>query len=107
MSRLSTHVLDTSSGRPAANIRVRLYGTNGEISAATTDADGRCASLLPPGMALTVGTYRLIVETAAFFKEGFYPEVCISFQVRDASEHYHIPLLISPFGFTTYRGSCI
>lgn len=104
MSRLSTHVLDTSSGRPAANIRVRLHDENGEISAATTDADGRCLALLAPGTSLAVGTYRLIFETGAYFENGFYPQVCISFLVRDASEHYHIPLLISPFGFTTYRG---
>jgi 5-hydroxyisourate hydrolase len=105
MSGLSTHVLDTSSGRPAANMRVRLCDQNGEISSAITDAEGRCASLLPQGVPLRVGTYRLIFETGLYFENGFYPEVCISFVVRDASSHYHVPLLISPFGFTTYRGS--
>ena len=105
MSGLSTHVLDTSSGRPAANIVVRVYDQYGEIGSATTNAEGRCLSLLPPDMPLSEGAYRLVFETGGYFLEGFYPEVTISFLVRDTSAHYHVPLLISPFGFTTYRGS--
>jgi 5-hydroxyisourate hydrolase len=105
MSGLSTHVLDTSSGKPAANIRVCLYQHEREIGSAITNVDGRCPDLLPRDVALTPGTYRLVFETGTYFKEGFYPEVSISFIVRDASAHYHVPLLISPFGFTTYRGS--
>jgi len=105
MSRLSTHVLDTSSGKPAANIRVRLYGHDRELASALTNADGRCSSLLPPDVPLTVGMYRLVFEIGTYFEDGFYPEVSISFLVRDPGANYHVPLLISPFGFTTYRGS--
>jgi 5-hydroxyisourate hydrolase len=105
MSGISTHVLDTASGRPAANLRVRLFRAEREISSQTTDANGRCAALLPPGIALTAGSYQLLFETGAYFPQAFYPEVTISFTVSDASAHYHVPLLISPFGYTTYRGS--
>jgi 5-hydroxyisourate hydrolase len=105
MSGLSTHVLDTASGKPAAGVRVRLYDTGRELFSAATDSAGRCAVLLPPDTLLQVGQYRLVFEIGDHFPDGFYPEVSISFIVRDASAHYHIPLLISPFGFTTYRGS--
>jgi 5-hydroxyisourate hydrolase len=105
MSGLSTHVLDTSSGKPASGIRVRVFDESGEIGSADTNAEGRCPSLLPVNMQLKEGTYRLVFEIGSKFPNGFYPEVSISFLVRDASAHYHVPLLISPFGFTTYRGS--
>lgn len=105
MSGISTHVLDTSRGRPAANVRVRLLLGEDEIASATTNADGRCPALLPGTVALTAGTYRLVFEIGSYFEESFYPEVSISFVVKDAAAHYHVPLLISPFGFTTYRGS--
>lgn len=105
MSGISTHVLNTASGRPAANVRVRLYCGDREISSQTTDANGRCSALLPSGTLLTAGTYRLLFEVADYFPQAFYPEVTISFMVSDASAHYHVPLLISPFGYTTYRGS--
>lgn len=105
MSGISTHILDTSRGRPAANVRVRLFRDERELSSAVTNADGRCPALLAPGVPLEPGVYRLVFETGVYFADGFYPEVSISFAVRDGSANYHIPLLISPFGFTTYRGS--
>jgi 5-hydroxyisourate hydrolase len=105
MSGISTHVLDTSSGKPAANVRVRLIREEREIGSQTTDTNGRCPDLLPPDVELVSGAYQLVFETGTYFPGGFYPEVTISFSVRDASAHYHVPLLISPFGYTTYRGS--
>jgi 5-hydroxyisourate hydrolase len=105
MSTISTHVLDTSAGQPAANIRVRLFSGESEIGSGVTNADGRCAALLPSGANLTPGVYRIVFEVGKRFPDGFYPEVSITFVIRDASTHYHVPLLISPFGFTTYRGS--
>ena len=105
MSRLSTHVLDTSAGKPAAGVRVRVYGARGEIASAMTDKDGRCASLLPEGDALQAGNYRLVFDVASYFETCFYSEVAISFIVLDPSAHHHVPLLVSPFGYTTYRGS--
>jgi 5-hydroxyisourate hydrolase len=105
MSSISTHVLDTSSGKPAAGIRVHLFGDVGEISSGVTNADGRCPALVPQGSSLSPGTYHLSFDIVDYFPNGFYPEVTVSFQVHDASAHYHVPLLISPFGYTTYRGS--
>jgi 5-hydroxyisourate hydrolase len=87
------------------NIRVRLFSGESEIGSGMTDIDGRCPSLLPPGGTVTPGVYRIVFEVGNRFPDGFYPEVSITFTVRDASAHYHVPLLISPFGFTTYRGS--
>ena len=105
MNGISTHILDTASGTPAGNVRVRLYGRSGEIWSGTTGADGRCSAMLPPDVPLELGTYRLVFEIGEYFGDGFYPEVTISFLVRDTTAHYHVPLLISPFSFTTYRGS--
>ncbi len=105
MSGISTHVLDTSSGKPAADVRIRLYRDDDEINSAFTNGDGRCPALLPKDRPLTTGTYRIVLEIAGRFPESFYPEIVIAFSVRDASAHYHVPVLISPFGFTTYRGS--
>jgi 5-hydroxyisourate hydrolase len=112
MSDITTHVLDVSVGRPAAGVPVTLeiekVGSWKELSRGATDSDGRLRHLLAPG-SLVEGTYRLSFETQAYFKsrkvEGLYPEVAIVFQVRNAKEHYHIPLLLSPFGYSTYRGS--
>jgi 5-hydroxyisourate hydrolase len=112
MSDITTHVLDTSIGQPAAGVPVTLAiekaGRWKELSSGATDTDGRLRHLLAPG-SLVNGTYRLSFETRAYFKsrklEGFYPEISIVFQVRNAKEHYHIPLLLSPFGYSTYRGS--
>jgi 5-hydroxyisourate hydrolase len=105
MSSISTHVLDTTSGKPAQGVCVRFCDAEREIASGVTDANGRCSSLLPPGIVLAIGIYRLVFDTSAHFPEGFYPQVTIFFQVRDTAAHYHVPLLISPFGYTTYCGS--
>ena len=113
MHGLSTHVLDTSRGRPASGIHVLLETReeNGwrEIGRAMTDEDGRVRQLLPMGSALTTGIYRLTFEIETYFRtqgiQGFYPEASIVFHVRDANQHHHVPLLLSPFGYSTYRGS--
>ncbi|WP_225726223.1 MULTISPECIES: hydroxyisourate hydrolase [unclassified Nocardia] len=105
MSTLSTHVLDAMRGTPAAGISVSVYRDVRQLSSAVTDADGRIGALaveLPPGV------YRLVFDTGGYFAEHgietFYPEVSISFTVGD-ERHYHVPLLLSPFAFSTYRGS--
>lgn len=105
MSGISTHVLDTSSGKPASGVRVRLYRESEEICSAATNADGRCPALLPPGVPLETAKYRLLFEVDSHFPDGFFPEISISFLVRDPEANHHVPLLISPFGFTSYRGS--
>ncbi|MBX7096375.1 MAG: hydroxyisourate hydrolase [Myxococcaceae bacterium] len=110
---LSTHILDTSKGRPAANVEVRLSRLEGttakELVRASTDADGRVKSLIPDGQALQAGTYALRFDTAAYWRaqglSGFYPHVDITFTVERPTEHHHVPLLLNPFGFSTYRGS--
>jgi len=112
MSDITTHVLDVSIGRPAAGVPVTLEiekaGNWKELSRGATDSDGRLRHLLAPGT-LVEGTYRLSFETQTYFKagkvEGLYPQIAIVFQVRNAKEHHHIPLLLSPFGYSTYRGS--
>jgi 5-hydroxyisourate hydrolase len=105
MSRISTHVLDTSKGRPAAGVRVVLFHEDREIASAHTDNNGRCAALFSSEPALATGRYSLRFEVGSYFPDSFYPEVNVTFLVRDGEAHYHVPLLISPFGFTTYRGS--
>jgi len=111
---ISTHVLDTASGRPAAGVGVILerQGPGNEfqqVSRARTDTDGRVRELVPGAMDLEEGTYRLTFETGAYFEtidaEGFYPRVSVLFSVRDPSQHHHVPLLLSPYGYSTYRGS--
>jgi 5-hydroxyisourate hydrolase len=107
MATLSTHVLDTSTGRPATGVRVTLLAWTGEeIGVGTTNADGRVGSLGPPD--LPPGDYRLRFETAAYFDrggvDGFYPEVVVAFTTGDEA-HYHVPVLLSPYGYSTYRGS--
>jgi 5-hydroxyisourate hydrolase len=113
MKSVSTHVLDIHRGRPAQGVPVTLErklddGSFTRIKAATTDADGRIKELVPEGQ-LTAGTYRITFDTGAYFAaqriEGFYPEVSIVFIVRDADSHYHVPLLLSAHGYSTYRGS--
>ncbi len=108
MSHVTTHVLDTASGRPAAAIAVVLESATGEpIAHGTTDADGRVGDLGPER--LSAGTYRLRFATGAYTQQtseaAFYPEVIITFAIDDSGEHYHVPLLLSPFGYSTYRGS--
>ncbi len=113
MKRISTHVLDIARGRPAQDIPVRLerQETTGWklLSSARTDHDGRCAQLLPENEALIPGTYRIGFDTAAYFDthkvQGLYPQVEIMLYVRDGEHTFHIPLLLSPNGYTTYRGS--
>ncbi|HEV2720731.1 MAG TPA: hydroxyisourate hydrolase [Thermoanaerobaculia bacterium] len=103
MSTITTHVLDTARGRPAAGVPVRLDVRDGEqwreVGRGTTDDDGRLRTL----PSIEAGTYRLVFDTGA--RSEFFPEVAIVFVVNDASQHYHVPLLLSPFGYSTYRGS--
>jgi 5-hydroxyisourate hydrolase len=114
MIRISTHVLDLTCGRPANNVPLRLdrQENNGDwrmLSSTHTDQDGRCAQLLDANETLTPGIYRLTFDTETYFRaatlEGLYPVVEITFLVRNGEEHFHIPLLLSPNGYTTYRGS--
>lgn len=112
MSGITTHVLDTGRGRPAAGVQVSLE-REGEregwvlVGSGTTDADGRSRTLLTtvPGP----GTYRLTFDTGSYFEAAgvttFYPRVVITFRTTEADEHYHVPVLLSAFGYSTYRGS--
>ena len=112
MSQLTTHILDTAIGKPANNIVIRLQKQNEDkwqtIAQGETNADGRIANLLPPERILSPGGYKMVFETAAYFSrqsvQGFYPKVEIQFGIYDDA-HYHVPLLISPYGYSTYRGS--
>ncbi len=108
MSGVTTHVLDAVRGRPAAGVPVRLHAGDGAVLGCdTTDQDGRVGGL--GGDAVESGTYRLVFDTAAYFAAGgwesFYPEVVITFAVTDPRQHHHVPLLLSPFAYSTYRGS--
>jgi 5-hydroxyisourate hydrolase len=113
MSGVTTHVLDIARGRPAGGVPVvlEIQGESGwrEIGRAVTGDDGRARHLLPAGAALTAGIYRLTFAIETYFRaegiEGFYPEASIVFNVRDANQVYHVPLLLSPYGYSTYRGS--
>lgn len=132
MSTLSTHALDTASGRPAAGLPLMLeYQPDtlawkqfcqdryaGKPSAkppwefvarGVTNGDGRCPDLLAKDTVISPGIYRMNFDTAAYLakheREGFYPLVQIIFEIRAEDEHYHIPLLLSPYGYSTYRGS--
>jgi 5-hydroxyisourate hydrolase len=114
MSPITTHVLDTSLGRPAAGVAVVLDRQNAddtwtELGRGATNADGRLTSLLAENALLNAGVYRLRFMTGAYFAasgvKGFYPEVPVHFRIDDPSGHYHVPLLLSPFGYSTYRGS--
>jgi 5-hydroxyisourate hydrolase len=121
MSAITTHVLDTARGRPAAGVAVvlerQVRATMGEqgaqgwerVGRAATDDDGRARTLLPPDARFEAGIYRLTFATGLYFKAqglaAFYPEASVTFEVTDAAQHYHVPLLLSPFGYSTYRGS--
>ena len=113
MSTISTHVLDTALGRPAAGIRVTIERVDDEAGSAlgggTTDADGRLRELVAAGASTGAGVYRLRFAVADYFarsgREAFYPEVVVVFRVGASDEHYHVPVLLSPFGYSTYRGS--
>jgi hydroxyisourate hydrolase len=112
MSTVSTHVLDTSRGRPAQRVHVtlstydRATGNTTQIGQGTTDADGRVAALVAD---VQPGTYCVSFATAEYFEDnnliGFYPRVDIFFEIRAADQHYHVPLLLNPYGYSTYRGS--
>lgn len=112
MNRISTHVLDLGRGKPASDVPVRLErqeaGSWQLLKSASTDQDGRCGQLLPDGE-LRPGIYRLTFDTASYFGTlkiaALYPVVEVTFQVRDGESQFHIPLLLSANGYTTYRGS--
>ena len=109
---VTTHVLDTSIGRPASGVAVRLEARDGqgwrELGSGRTDADGRARELAGEGR-LEPGIFRLRFATGDYFRalgiENFHPEVTVQFRVEDPAANHHVPLLLSPFGYTTYRGS--
>ena len=103
MAGITTHVLDTAQGRPAADIKLALWREEELLFKGATDADGR-ARILEPNQ-VEPGTYRLLFDTGAYNPDGFFPMAIIVFRIEDVSQHYHVPLLLSPFGYSTYRGS--
>ncbi len=116
MGRLTTHVLDTARGLPAAGLVIELFGlADGHrlLARVTTNKDGRCDAPLLEGAALVTGSYELVFAVGAYFRAAgiamteppFLDAVPVRFQVADPALHYHVPLLVSPFGYTTYRGS--
>lgn len=113
-SPITTHVLDTSLGRPASGIETKLSrrsasGAWQELASGKTNDDGRIMNLLPPEFQLTAGLYQMTFDTGAYFRgqagQSFYPFVSITFEITQPEQHYHVPLLLSPFGYSTYRGS--
>jgi len=117
MGRLTTHVLDTARGTPGTGVEVRLYraGPQGYeiVRSALTNADGRCDAPLLDGAAMVVGRYRLVFGAGAYFRRSgtplaeppFVDEVTLDFGIADTDAHYHVPLLVSPWSYATYRGS--
>ena len=109
MGKLTTHVLDTAQGRPAANMPLSLFRlTGGErqhLGSFRTNADGRCEAPLLSGAALIEGEYEIVFGVAAWQAGGFYGDIPIRFRVGDPAGHYHVPLILAPFGYSTYRGS--
>lgn len=111
MSAVTTHILDTAAGRPAPGVPVRLDVRSGDgwrtLAEVATDGDGRARDLGPDH--LDAGTYRIAFDTATYFaamgSSAFYPEVDVVFEIADPEQHYHVPLLLSPYGYSTYRGS--
>jgi 5-hydroxyisourate hydrolase len=113
-SPITTHVLDVSRGKAAAGVAVVLEqreasGSWKQLSRGATNADGRMEDLLKPGSRAEAGAYRLTFESDAYFRSSgtasFYPQIQIIFQVTNPAEHHHVPLLLSPFGYSTYRGT--
>ena len=111
---ISTHVLDTAKGRPAAGVGVVLERAEGAnrwqtLASGSTDVDGRLRTLWPESTPLVPGVYRLVFDTARYFAAAsvatFYPQVVIVFETVAGETHYHVPLLLNPYGYTTYRGS--
>ncbi|MGQ0537418.1 MAG: hydroxyisourate hydrolase [Gemmatimonadaceae bacterium] len=114
MSAITTHVLDLAGGTPARGLGVRLDAVEPDgkaetIGAQTTDEDGRAGELLARGVPLAAGRYRLVFDSGAYWRAhgqpAFFPEVCVDIEVLEPAAHYHVPLLMSPFGYSTYRGS--
>ncbi len=115
MGRLTTHVLDTALGRPAAGIRIELFRQDGaeKLTEAVTNDDGRCDAPLLDGDGFAVGRYELVFHAGDYLREvgapvsdpAFLDEIVIRFGISDAEAHYHVPLLLSPYGYSTYRGS--
>lgn len=113
MTGLTTHVLDTTHGRPAEGVSLRLIRDGQVLVQARTNADGRCDAPLLTAETITVGTFRLEFEIGAYFRAAgvalpepaFLETVGIDFGIADTAAHYHVPLLVSPFGYSTYRGS--
>ena len=112
-SPITTHVLDTSRGRPASRVAVTLErqteeGVFAHLADGATDDDGRASALIEPGT-LRAGVYRISFDTAGYYArvggDCFYPSVSIAFRVEEETEHYHVPLLLNPYGYSTYRGS--
>jgi hydroxyisourate hydrolase len=112
MSQITTHILDTSLGKPAANVNILLEEENNgvwrELARGKTDGDGRIKNLLSESTTVEPGVYRLVFDVGAYYSsmniKTFYPSVKIEFRITDKT-HYHVPLLLNPFGYTTYRGS--
>lgn len=113
-SPITTHILDTARGRPAEGVALALEvreegGIWKLLAEGVTNADGRVGDLLPPDHRLAPGVYRLVFNTRDYFArlgvESFYPSVPVIFEIRDPAQHYHVPLLLNPFGYATYRGS--
>jgi len=117
MGRLTTHVLDTAHGKPGAGMRVRLYRKSGAdyalIKDISTNADGRCDAPLLEAGAFTAGQYRLVFSAGPYFaahgvrtpQPAFVDDITLDFGVADPDAHYHVPLLVSPYSYSTYRGS--
>jgi 5-hydroxyisourate hydrolase len=113
MSGLTTHVLDTMHGRPAAGVTLRLSRGGQALASGLTNVDGRCDGPLLTSEALTPGAYRLEFDVGDYFREmgvplpspAFLDTVVIDFGVSEGAAHYHVPLLVSPYGYSTYRGS--
>lgn len=108
MSPLTTHVLDTARGRPAVGVPLTLIAPDGTVTHGVTDADGRCRTLATRE-SFAAGTWSLSFDLATYFRDhdvdAFYPSATVVFSVRNPDEHHHVPLLLSPFGYSTYRGS--
>ena len=111
---ITTHILDTARGRPAAGVPIVLDkkqsdGSWARIGQGETDSDGRLRTLVPQGVVIEASQYRITFDTGAYFKAlgvvAFYPEVSVVFEIVAPHEHHHVPLLLNPFGFSTYRGS--
>ena len=113
MSQITTHVLDTARGVPAEGIQISLQQSDSNdgwetMTSGITNPDGRIANFLSSDIILPAGVYRMFFETKVYFDrlktEAFYPYVCVVFEIKDQA-HYHVPLLLNPFGYSTYRGS--